>query len=240
MSNHYRTIFISDLHLGGSCNHPALIQFLEDNNADNWYLVGDVLDLWATKWNMNDSMVIQMLINKTLAGQKLILLPGNHDFILRAFEYTFIGGIEIVDKTIFTSASGKTYLVLHGDLFDSVIGHAVWLAKLGSIGYDILVIINRSLNLFRKVFHLPYWSFSAAIKKAVKSVVAYLSDFKESLIELADTYNTNGVICGHTHTPEYSVINGKEYINDGDWVESLTAIVELDDGTLELKYYDKH
>ena len=238
--NYYRTIFISDLHLGGSCNHSALKEFLHNNDADTWYIVGDFLDLWAGGWCLDDSLIIQSLISKTNGGQRIIIIPGNHDAILRAFEHTHLGGVEIVDNTIFTTSSGRTYLVLHGDLFDVVIGHAVWLARMGSVGYTILIFLNKTMNIFRKLFHLPYWSFSAAIKKTVKRAVSYISDFKNSLVQLTHTYGTQGVICGHIHTPEHSYFRGVEYFNAGDWVESLTAIVELPDGTLELKYYDKN
>jgi len=237
--NHYRTIFISDTHLGGPCNHSALKDFLYNNDADTWYIVGDFLDLWAGGWSVDDNMVIQALINKTNAGQRIIIIPGNHDSNLRHFEHSHIGGVEIVDNTIFTTSAGKTYLVLHGDLFDAVIGHAVWLAKMGAVGYNILILLNKSMNFVRKIFHLPYWSFSAAIKKTVKRAVSYISDFKNSLVHLTYTYGTYGVICGHTHTPEHICIGYVDYINTGDWVESLTAVVELPDGTLELKYYDK-
>lgn len=236
--SYYKTIFISDTHLGGPCNHTALQAFLDTHDADTWYLVGDFFDFWAGKWKTEDFHIVQTLINK---NQKIILLPGNHDSLLRSFEYIDFGSIEIVDKTIFTSSNGKHYLVLHGDLFDAVIGHAVWLAYLGAVGYNLLIGLNQSVNFIRKVLHLPYWSFSAAIKKAVKAAVAYVSDFKQSLIELCHLYGTDGVICGHIHTPEHTFYpTGVEYINTGDWVESLTAVVELPDGTLELKYYASH
>lgn len=239
--NSYRTIFISDTHLGGPCNHSALIQFLENNNADVWYLVGDWLDFWAKGWKPEDSQIVQMFFAKAEAGAIIYVLPGNHDEVLRGFEGVELGNIVVQDKAIFTSLLGETFLVIHGDLFDAIIGHATWLAKLGALGYNTLVAINHSLNFFRKLFHLPYWSFSAAIKKAVKAAVSYISDFKQSLVEVAKTHGTNGVICGHIHTPEDTLdFGGIHYINCGDWVESLSVLVEHDDGTLELMYYDKH
>ncbi len=236
----YRTIFVSDTHLGGPCNHTALANFLKNNDADVWYLVGDWLDFWAKGWTIYDSEIVQMFFSKAEAGAIVYVLPGNHDEILRGFEGVELGNIVVQDKAIFTTLTGDTYLVIHGDIFDAVIGYAVWLAKLGAIGYDALIGINHILNFFRKLLNLPYWSLSAAIKKTVKEAVSYISDFKSSLVEVAKTHGTNGVICGHIHTPEDTMLEDIRYINTGDWVESLSAVVEHDDGTLELIRYNKH
>lgn len=145
-----------------------------------------------------------------------------------------------MDKTTYTTAADIKYLVLHGDVFDPVIGHAIWLAKIGSVAYDTLVWFNASLNGIRKMFGMPFWSFSAAIKKVVKSAVIYVSDYEKALVELARQYKVDGVICGHIHTPSMKLIEEIIYINTGDWVESLTAVVEHENGQLELKYYTVH
>ena len=240
----YRTIFISDLHLGGACNYPALLNFLSDNDAETWYIVGDFLGLWEVRrsksWPAEANTVIQKILHKVRDGSKFVLLPGNHDPELRFFEGFSLGGVEVVDKAIFTAADGRKFLVIHGDVFDPVIGHAKWLAKFGSVLYDGLVAFNASTNWVRKIFGLPFWSFSAAIKGAVKGAVAYAGDFEASLLELAHQQGTDGVICGHIHTPAMKEINGLLYINCGDFVESLTAVVEHDNGRLELVYYDRH
>jgi UDP-2,3-diacylglucosamine pyrophosphatase LpxH len=237
---HYRTIFISDTHLGGACNYPALLKFLRDNDADTWYIVGDFFGLWEVRrsrgWPVEANTVIQKILRKAYKGSKFIILPGNHDPEFRWFKGFSLGNISIVEKTIFESATGRKFLVIHGDIFDPVMGHAKWLAKVGSVLYDWLVALNASMNWFRKLFGMPFWSFAAVIKKQVKGAVAYIGDFEESLLELAHQEGATGVICGHIHTPALREKEG--YLNCGDWVESLTAIVEHNDGRFELVYGD--
>jgi UDP-2,3-diacylglucosamine pyrophosphatase LpxH len=239
---HYRTIFISDTHLGGACNYSALLNFLRDNEADTWYIVGDFLGLWEVRrsrtWPAEANTVVQKVLRKARKGSKIVLLPGNHDSELRLFEGFDIGNIDIVDKCVFTGLLGRKFLVIHGDLFDPVMGHAKWLAKIGSVLYDWLVALNTSVNWFRRLFGMKFRSFSALIKKRVKEAVAYVGDFEESLLELAKTEGADGVICGHIHTP--ALDENKGYFNCGDWVESLTAIVEHHDGRFELIHYNHH
>ena len=240
---HYRTIFVSDTHLGGACNYSALLNFLRDNDADVWYIVGDFLGLWevrrAKSWPPEANTVVQKVLRKARKGSKFILLPGNHDPELRFFEGFELGGIEVVDKTIFNALDGRKFLVIHGDLFDPVISHAKWVAKIGSVLYDWLVALNTGMNWWRKIFGMKFWSFSAAIKKTVKGAVSYVGNFEESLLELARQEGACGVICGHIHTP--AMKEGETaYYNCGDWVESLTAIVEHTDGRFELVHYDNH
>lgn len=241
-AHRYRTIFISDTHLGGACNYSALLNFLKENEADTWYIVGDFLGLWeakrARRWPSEANTVIQKILRKARKGSKFVILPGNHDSELRWFEGFELGNIEVVEKCVFESASGRKFLVIHGDIFDPVMGHAKWLAKVGSVLYDWLVALNTSMNWVRKLFGLNFRSFSAIIKKRVKEAVAYIGDFEESLLELARTEGADGVICGHIHTPALRPEDG--YINCGDWVESLTAIVEHHDGRLELIHFDRH
>src|SRR5271157_568297 len=242
---HYRTIFISDTHLGGACNYPALLNFLRDNEADTWYIVGDWLGLWevlrSRKWPMEANTVIQKILRKARKGAKFYILPGNHDPELRWFEGSEIGGIEVVDKCIFEALDGRRFLVIHGDLFDPVMGHAKWLAKIGSVLYDWMVNVNASMNWIRRALGMKFKSFSAIIKKRVKEAVSYIGDFEDSLMELARSEGADGVICGHIHTPAMrKAENGMWYLNCGDWVESLTAIVEHVDGRFELLHYDNH
>lgn len=242
--NHYRSIFLSDTHLGGACNYPALLNFLRDNDADQWFIVGDFIGMWEVRrsraWPQEANTVIQKILRKARKGSKFILFPGNHDPELRLFEGFELGGIEVVDKMVFAALDGRKFLVIHGDLFDPVMGHAIWLAKFGSVLYDGLVGLNTSLNWIRKLLGMKFWSFSAAIKKAVKGAVAYVGDFEASLLELARQEGAQGVICGHIHTPAMKDVDGTSYFNCGDWVESLTAIVEHEDGRFELVHYDNH
>ena len=243
----YRTIFISDTHLGGACNYQALLNFLRENDADTWYIVGDFLGLWelrrAKTWPPEANTVIQKILRKARKGSKFILLPGNHDPELGIFKGFELGGIEVVDKTIFNALDGRKFLVIHGDLFDPVMGHALWLAKLGSVLYDWLVSLNQSMNWFRKLLGMKFLSFSAVIKKAVKGAVAYAGDYEASLREMARQSGANGVVCGHIHTAALKDEgwDGISYFNCGDFVESLTAIVEHSDtGRFELIHYDNH
>jgi UDP-2,3-diacylglucosamine pyrophosphatase LpxH len=237
----YRSIFISDCHLAGACDYEALHKFIHDNQADTWYIVGDFIDFWALrrnkKWPWQASLIVQKLLRESRKGSKIVLLPGNHDSEFEYLKDFKISNIEVADKVIFETVIGKKYVVIHGDIFDSVITHAVWLAMIGSVGYDFLVCLNHGSNKLRKFFKLKNWSLSAAIKKKVKSAVNYISDFESSLVELARTEGVDGIICGHIHCPEMKTIDGIEYINTGDWVESRTAVVENCDGNLELKFY---
>ena len=241
--NKYRTIFISDTHLGGSCNYEALSSFLHENDADTWYIVGDFIDFWAVlrskHWPQEATNILRTILGKAKLGAKVYIVPGNHDSQLRAFDGFSFGNVEIHNKMIHTFANGGRALVVHGDAFDTVIGHAVWLAKIGGVAYDTLIKLNTGLNWVRKQFHLPYWSFSASIKGAVKGAVNYVSDFKESIQQYADTQDVHGVICGHIHTADVNLKSGFIYINTGDWVESLTAVVEYYGGCYELKHYGR-
>jgi UDP-2,3-diacylglucosamine pyrophosphatase LpxH len=234
----YRTIIISDFHLAGACNRSGLHRFLEENDADTWYLNGDIIDFWALRrsrsWTNEDSGIIQKLLKKARHGQRIIVLPGNHDPNLRHLIGFELGNISVIEKALFETIDGRKFIVMHGDVFDSVIGHAQGLAKIGAVVYDWLVTLNTSLNWIRRLFGLEYWSFSAAIKKAVKEAVSYVSDFEQSVMELARSEKVDGIICGHIHTPCIKKIDEVLYINCGDWVESLTAVVETDLGELEL------
>ena len=232
-------IFISDLHIGGSCNYSALLDFLRDNDARRWYLVGDIIDMWAIsrsrKWPNEASLVIQKFLQKARRGEEIILLPGNHDAKLREFVNFEFGNIKIVDEVIHETG-GKKYLVLHGDAFDLVIGHAEWMARIGSVAYDFLVSFNSFFNTVRQFFGLPFWSLSARIKKAVKHAVSYMSDFEKSLVEVAKQRKVDGIICGHIHTPAIKNIDEILYLNAGDWVESRTALIE-NNGNIDLVHY---
>jgi UDP-2,3-diacylglucosamine pyrophosphatase LpxH len=239
---HYRSIFISDMHVGGACNYTALRAFLRNNDADTWYIVGDGFGLWEVRrskqWSPEANIIVQKILRKARKGAKFIIIPGNHDEELRLFEGFEIGNIQILDKVVHTTANGHKFLLIHGDVFDSVVGNK--LAKIGSVLYDFLVVVNAVLNWFRKLFGMPFWSFSAVVKRSVKHAVAYIGDFETLLIGLAEREGMDGVICGHDHTPAIKNIHGLQYINCGDWVESLSAVVEHDDGQLELLFFTEH
>ena len=167
-------------------------------------------------------------------------MPGNHDEFLRSFGEHDFGNIKLVDHYIHTGLNGKKYLVIHGDQFDAVIKKMKWLAHLGSWAYDFMITVNTIVSQVRKFFKLPYWSLSAWAKYKVKSAVNFIGDFETNLTDYAKSKNADGIICGHIHHANMRDIDGMHYINCGDWVESLTAIVENIDGTWELIRWNKN
>ena len=236
---HYRTIFISDVHLGTRTSQAdMLLDFLRDNDADTYYLVGDIVDFWRIKrgavWPQSHNDVLQKLLRKVRKGAKMVFLPGNHDEGLRAYCGSHFGGIELIDDAIFEAADGRRYLVIHGDQFDVVVRYARWLAFVGDRGYQIALAMNVPLNFVRRRLGLGYWSLSAYLKYRVKSAVNFIGDFEKSLSEEARRRDVDGVICGHIHHATSKEMFGIHYVNTGDWVESATAVVEHHDGRLEL------
>lgn len=231
----FRTIFFSDVHLGTrTCQADALIAFLREHEADTVYLVGDIVDFWrirrGTVWPQAHNDVLQEILKKVRAGTRVIYIPGNHDDGLREYCGTQFGGIEILLNTVHTSATGKRYLVMHGDEYDVVVRNARWLAFVGDRGYAMSLAMNVPLNWVRKKMGLGYWSLAAYLKNRVKSAVCHMGEFEQSLAEQAGQHDVTGVICGHIHRAASKDIAGIHYLNCGDWVESCTAIAENDEG----------
>ena len=234
-----RTLFLSDIHLGMRASQAdQLLDFLRVHEAETIYLVGDIIDGWALKggwyWPQTHNDVVQKLLRKARKGARIIYLPGNHDEFLRDYYGTHFGGIEVQETAIHETADGKRYLVLHGDAFDFVIRHARWLAHLGDAAYDAALVLNRIATGIRRRLGLPYWSLSAWAKLKVKNAVNVISAFEEALVKEARRVGADGVICGHIHHAVSSRIDGVHYLNTGDWVESLTALVEHHDGRMEI------
>ncbi len=235
----FRALFLSDIHLGTKASQAGqLLDFLRDHEAQTIYLVGDIIDGWALKggwyWPQSHNDVVQKILRKARKGTRIIYLPGNHDEFLRQFYGTHFGGIEVMETAIHESATGKRYLVLHGDAFDFVIRNAKWLAHLGDAAYDLSIFLNRIATSVRRRMGLPYWSLSAWAKLKVKNAVNVISDFENALAKEARRQNVEGVICGHIHHAVSQNIDGIHYLNSGDWVESLTAIAEHHDGRFEI------
>ena len=235
----YRTIWISDVHLGTkACNADFLLDFLRHTESERLYLVGDIFDGWRLKkswyWPQLHNDVVQKLLRKARKGTEVIYLPGNHDECVRPFVGHNLGGIRLVEQTVHTTADGKRFLVLHGDKFDGVVKHARWLAFLGDNAYSLLLRINVPLNAIRRRFGFSYWSLSAYLKMKTKRAVNFISEFEAALSGEAARHKLDGVICGHIHTAEIKERDGLLYVNDGDWVESCTALVEDFDGKLTL------
>jgi len=236
---HFRTIWISDIHLGTSgCQAKRLLEFLKATESDKLYLVGDIVDGWQLKrrwyWHQTHNDVVQLVMKKAKKGTKVIFVPGNHDEAVRQFIGLDFGGIKIRDELIHTTANGKRMLVLHGDRFDGVIACAKWLAYLGDSLYTMILKFNQVFNAWRARAGLPYWSLSQYLKLKVKNAVSYITSFEDALAAEARKQGLDGVICGHIHKAEIRDIDGILYCNDGDWVESLSALVEDKLGELRL------
>ena len=235
----YKTLFISDVHLGSKgCQAHLLLDFLKHNRADTIYLVGDIIDGWRLKknwyWPQEHNDVVQKLLRASRKGTKVVYLPGNHDEFLRDYLGTQFGEVIIEDQIIHKTADNRRFLVIHGDQFDVVVRHHKWLAVLGDGAYVFAIKVNTILNKIRRKFGLSYWSLSAWAKMKVKSAVNFVGEFEKALCVEADRNQVDGVICGHIHHAVMHSDYGIEYVNTGDWVESCTAVGELEDGTLEI------
>ena len=244
-TKHYRAIFISDLHLGTpGCQAEALLEFLKTHSCDTLYLVGDIIDGWQLRrkwyWPQAHNDVVQKLLRKARKGCRVIYVPGNHDEFARDFLDHSFGGVEVVESAVHVTADGKKLWVIHGDYFDGVIQFAKWLAYLGDTLYDWALKANRHLNYMRGRLGMPYWSLSAYLKLKVKKAVNFISDFEVAVAHEAKKQGYDGVVCGHIHHAEIRNIDGVLYCNDGDWVESLSTLVEHQDGRLEILTFDPY
>ncbi|WP_419816058.1 UDP-2,3-diacylglucosamine diphosphatase [Glacieibacterium sp.] len=240
-----RTIWISDLHLGTSgCNAVLLLDFLKSVQPDTLYLVGDIIDGWRLKrgwyWPTLHNDIVRRILKLASKGTRVIYIPGNHDEALRDYTELNFGGVEVLAEDIHVTADGRKLLVLHGDEFDGVVLYARWLAFLGDQSYALLLKLNVAFNAVRRRFGLPYWSLSAHIKKKVKNAVAFISRFEEAVAHAARDRGVDGVVCGHIHSAEIRTFGDITYYNDGDWVESCTALIEQRDGRLEILDWAAH
>ncbi len=235
----YRTIWLSDIHLGiRACQADRLLDFLNHAESETLYLVGDIFDGWELKrkwfWPQAHNNVVHEFLRRARSGTKVLYIAGNHDEASRDYLGHTFGGIEVMNETIHMTADGKRLLVIHGDKFDVVMGYAKWLAKLGSAAYRLTIVLNWIVNKFRRMAGFGYWSLSAYLKQKVKSAVSHVNDYEHFLAEEAKLHNADGLVCGHIHRAEIRAIEGVLYCNDGDWVESCTALVEHMDGRLEI------
>jgi UDP-2,3-diacylglucosamine pyrophosphatase LpxH len=236
---HVRTAWISDLHLGTpGCQAAALLHFLRCVECETLYLVGDIIDGWQLKrqwyWPQAHNDVVQKLLRKARKGTRVVFVPGNHDEFARKYLGHTFGGVDVVEEAIHVTADGRRLWVTHGDHFDGVIQCAKWLAHVGDWAYELTLRINRHFNSVRARLGLPYWSLSKFLKLKVKRAVSYVGDFEAAVAREARHRGLQGVVCGHIHHAEMRTIDGVLYCNDGDWVESLTSLVEHADGRLEI------
>ena len=235
----FRSLWISDVHLGTpGCRAHALLDFLRRTECETLFLVGDIVDGWQLRrnwfWPQAHNDVVQKLLRKVRKGTRVIFIPGNHDEFARRYLGHHFGGIEVVEDWIHRTADGRLLWVTHGDLFDGVVQCAKWLAHLGDRLYEFTLRLNRHLNSLRARMGLPYWSLSGYLKQKVKRAVAYVGEFETAVAREARRRGVDGVVCGHIHRAELREIDGIVYANDGDWVESLTSLVEHADGRLEI------
>ena len=239
----YRSIWLSDIHLGSrGCNADFLLHFLNSVECETLFLVGDIIDLWSMRrkgfyWPQKHNNVIRSILGKAKKSTKVIYIPGNHDEDFREFDGTVFGNVEIHNRYIHTTSDDKRLLMLHGDEFDSVVRCSRLVGYLGDAAYDFLLGMNRFVNYFRRKLGFPYWSISAYLKNKVKNAVNVISRFEQAVAYEAKRSNVDGLVCGHIHHAEIRNIGGVLYCNDGDWVESCTAMVEHDDGKLEILHW---
>jgi UDP-2,3-diacylglucosamine pyrophosphatase LpxH len=235
----FRSIFISDCHLGTpGCQAGALLEFLRCTESDQLYLVGDIFDGWQLKrrwyWHQLHNDVVQKVLRKARKGTQVIYVPGNHDEAARQYIGVDFGGIAIREDATHVTADGRRLLVIHGDRFDGVIRYAKWMASIGDCLYTVVLKISHAFSRVRARLGLPYWSLSQFLKVRVKNAVSYITAFEDALAHEARTRGFDGVVCGHIHHAEIRSLGDTLYCNSGDWVESLTALVEAHDGTLSI------
>lgn len=242
MKQHHRTVWLSDIHLGcKDCKAELLLDFLKNNTMDTLYLVGDIVDFWALKkrflWPPAHNELMQALYQLSLGKTRVVYLPGNHDEIIKPYANMLFGNIEIESRLIHTTAKGKKLLVLHGDDFDGEVCLGKFQSWLGDVLYDFLLFLNRNVNVYRSIRGYNYWSLAAYIKKQVKKANEAIGRYRNATLAEAKRNNVDGVVCGHIHHPEIIEQDGLLYCNDGDWIESCSALTESESGELSLMYW---
>jgi UDP-2,3-diacylglucosamine pyrophosphatase LpxH len=242
----YKSIFISDIHLGTKFSQAdLLLNFLKNTESDNLFLVGDIIDGWAIKrkfkWYQSHSNVVQKILKIAKKGTKVHFITGNHDEFVRPFVPLILGdSLEVKNEMVYNGIDGNKYLITHGDFFDMVTMTKKWLAVLGDYGYDLILHLNLILMKIFKLFKIKTkWSLSKFVKDNVKKSVSFINDYEKVLSTYAKKNGYDGVICGHIHKVEMREIDNVKYINCGDWVESATAIVEHFDGQWEIIHWHK-
>lgn len=248
MQKKYKTIFISDVHLGSrDCKAELLNNFLKYNSCETLYLVGDIIDGWKIqqnkwKWKQSHTNIVRRILSHAKKGTKVIYIAGNHDEFLRPmlpYGFTF-DKVELHNQFEHIGVDGKKYLVTHGDLFDGITRLAPWISFLGDKAYDFVLGVNTKYNWIRHKMGFGYWSLSRYLKHKVKRAVDFIFRFEKNLAEYCKRKGYDGVICGHIHSAEIKNIHGVIYMNDGDWVESCTALVEHHTGEWEIIRWTKH
>jgi len=235
----FRTIWISDVHLGTrGCAADLLIDFLDYTDSETMYLVGDIIDGWRLKkkfyWPATHNDIVWRIMKRAKRGTRVVYVPGNHDEMFRQFSGLSFGGVEIKRQAIHKTADGRRLLVVHGDEFDAIMLSHRWIAFFGDQAYSTLMRCNYAVNKVRRWLGKPYWSLSKTAKQKVKNAVEFISRFEDAVAHEAAARGVDGVVCGHIHHAELRELSGVAYYNDGDWVEGCTALVEHFDGRMEI------
>jgi len=235
-----RTVFISDIHLGSrNCHAHALAAFLAGLSCDRLYLVGDIVDLWwmsraRTAWQHDHTLIVERLHAMAKAGTELVYIPGNHDRPIRRFVGLGLPGVRVRRRAIHRTADGKRLLVTHGDEFDAITHFGGWQERLGDLLYTAILAGNRVTNRLRRALGLRYWSMAEFLKRRSAAAERYIERYVHACVADARRRGLDGILSGHIHRPGLTKVEGMIYANDGDWVESLTAITEDRDGALSL------
>ena len=236
----YRAVFISDLHLGSKhCNSDALLEFLEELDTEHLFLVGDIIDGWrlAKKWYWpkKHNKIVRKLL-KISETTEVTYITGNHDEFFRTFPNVQIGKVQVQNRYTYQGADGKKYLVTHGDMFDHLMRTKAgrFVMHFGDVAYDSLIFANKAVNFVRKLLGMHPWSLAKYLKRRAKAAANYIGDFSWEMTNYCSRKGYDGVICGHIHHAEIKNHGGVIYMNDGDWCESCTALVENQDGTWEI------
>ncbi len=240
---HFRTIVLSDIHLGtNGSKAKEVAEFLKQYRCERLILNGDIIDGWQLKkygnWKKKHTTFFRVVLKMMdKYDTKVIYLRGNHDDFLDQILPLVVGKQFQIRRDYILKSGEKQFYVTHGDIFDSITTNMKWLAHLGDLGYTFLLWLNKNYNQYREWKGLPYYSLSQIIKQKVKMAVNYVTDFEDKLAELARAKGCDGIICGHIHQPAIREINGILYLNSGDWVETMSALVEDFDGNWSLAYY---
>ena len=234
-----RSVFVSDVHLGSrDCRARELLQFLESFESDYLFLVGDIVDFWSLRrsffWPEEHNEVLRAILAKAKEGTKIIYVPGNHDDNIREFCGSLFGNMSIRRRYVHATADGREFLIMHGDEFDTAVKYSRWLARFGATAYEFMMRLNRSVNVCRRAFGMPYWSLATYLKLRLPKAVQYVAAFEHAAAQAARSRDLDGIVCGHIHRAGMRQIDGVLYCNDGDWVESCTALVESGSGELSL------
>lgn len=231
----YKSIFISDLHLGSKASQPEpILQLLRENEFSSIFLVGDIIDGWRLrqKWYMpSEHIAFLRYIFKlsTQTNTSILYITGNHDEFLRDADIDYFGNIMVADEALLPR---QNMVILHGDQFDGIMNNCKWLMPIGDALYTLLVAINYHMNTVRNWFGLPYWSLSKYLKSKSKQAMSFISNYEKEAADYAKQNKFAKIMCGHIHAPANKTINGVEYWNIGDMCETLTCILETEEGEL--------